>query len=346
MNEHLLSPAELSALCLELSLLLHAGVSVGDGLALMAESAGSDADLLTAMSHQVDDGSSLADAFRDSGRFPAYVCGLAEMGERSGHLEEALAALSRYYESRARMDRQLRNALLYPAVLLLIMLAVIVVLLVKVLPLFDEVYASLGGQLTGVAGGLLALGRGLDRAMPVLCVLLGVLMVSLVLFSAVPSFRSKVLALWHRRWGDKGVSRKMNTARFAQALSMGLSSGLPMEEALALSASLLEGIPAAKARCQTCLSLLEDGATLVQAANQSGILPPAECRLLDLGLRGGSGDAVMEQIAQRLSDESEMALAEKVSQVEPALVMVTSLLVGLILLSVMLPLMHIMSAIG
>ena len=78
----------------------------------------------------------------------------------------------------------------------------------------------------------------------------------------------------------------------------------------------------------------------------SNLLPASACRLLELGQRSGTGDAAMVKIAADLTEESEAALEEKVSRVEPALVLVCSILVGLILLSVMLPLMHIMSAIG
>ena len=76
------------------------------------------------------------------------------------------------------------------------------------------------------------------------------------------------------------------------------------------------------------------------------MLPKASCRLVALGQRSGTGDTVMEEVARRLSEESEYALETRVGQVEPALVLVTSLLVGAILLSVMLPLMNIMTAIG
>lgn len=348
MEQHRLSNGEISSLCLELSLLLHAGVGIGDGLALMADEEDSSShELLTQLAAQVDGGSSLAGALRDCRRFPDYVCGLTEVGERAGRTEETLAALARYYQRRDRLDRQLRSALLYPAVLLLIMLAVVIVLLARVLPVFDSVYAQLGGRLTGVAGGLLALGRTLDAAMPLLCLLLGAVVVFLALFAGSLPFRSRVLSLWRRRWGDRGVSRKLSDARFAQALSMGLSSGLPLEEALSLSAALLEEAPpSAQARCRDCLNLLAEGESLAQAMGKTGVLPRADCRLLDLGLRGGSGDTAMEQIAGRLSEESEAALEEKVAQVEPALVVAGSVLVGLILLSVMLPLMHIMTAIG
>ena len=155
-----LSHEEIASLCLELSLLLHAGVGLSDALALLGEEAGREnRALLESMARRMDEGSTLAAAMREEGCFPAYVWGLVEVGERSGRTEEALAGLSRYYEERVRMDRRIRSALLYPAVMLGLMLVVIAVLLVKVLPIFDDVYASLGGQLTGIAGGLLNLGR-------------------------------------------------------------------------------------------------------------------------------------------------------------------------------------------
>ena len=314
MKKQALTNDEISSICMGLSMLLHAGVGVGDGLAMLSdeEQDGSTKELLNKMALQVDDGASLAEAVESSGAFPVYVRGLLEVGEKAGRTEEALAALSRHYEDRSRLNRQIKAALLYPAILLVIMLAVIGILLVRVLPVFNDVYAYLGGSLTGIAGGLLSLGQAIDAAMPVLCVILGVVVILVILFAAVPAFRAKAVNLWHRGMGDKGVSRKINTARFAQSLSMGLSSGLPM----------------------------------AQAMKASQVLPHSECRLLEIGLRSGTGDVAMEQISRRLSEDSEMALQELVGRVEPALVMVTSIMVGLILLSVMLPLMNIMSAIG
>ena len=219
-------------------------------------------------------------------------------------------------------------------------------ILSKVLPVFDEVYASLGGRLSGIAGGLLLAGQALDAVMPLLCVLLIAVVTLVTLFSVSEPFRAKVLGIWQKKFGDKGISRKLNDARFAQALAMGMASGLPLEEAVALCATLLRDSPAAAKRCEACAERLQVGGDLADALLESGMLPPAACRLLTLGLRGGSGDTAMEEISRRLSDEANEALERKVAQVEPTLVLVTSLLVGAILLSVMLPLMNIMSAIG
>ncbi len=336
---------ELSGLAMELSMLLHAGIGVGDALSMLSQEDGYQ-DLLAGMARRADEGAPLSRCLREGGRIPAYVCGLVEVGEETGRTEEALSALSRYYERRARLDRQVRGALLYPAVMLVLMLLVIAVLLVRVLPIFDDVYASLGGRLTGVAGGLLALGRGLDAAMPVLWAALALAVAFFAAFAGVESFRGKVLAAWRRGRGDKGVSRRMNNARLAQAMAMGMASGLPLERSMELAASLMEDVPAAKARCEDCRARLEDGAALSAAMGGSGLLPAGACRLLEIGQRGGTADAAMEKIARDLSEDGEAALEDLVNRVEPALVLVCSILVGLILLSVMLPLMHIMSAIG
>ena len=164
--------------------------------------------------------------------------------------------------------------------------------------------------------------------------------------SALPSFRGRLTAFWQRRWGDKGISRKMNEARLAQALAMGMASGMPVERAVELASDLMAGVPQAQARCQDCRARLDRGEAMGMAMRESGLLPAASCRLLEVGHRSGAGDEAMARIADSLSDDSEQTLEEKVSRVEPALVLVCSILVGLILLSVMLPLMHIMSAIG
>ena len=341
--KHLISNDDIASLCLELSLLLHAGVSTGDALSLLAEE-GDRGGVLKAMAEQVDSGETLSAALRESGAFPTYVCGLVEVGERTGRTEEALSALSRYYEDRVRLARRVRSALLYPAVMLALMLVVIGVLLVKVLPIFDDVYASLGGRLTGVAAGLLNLGRWIEGAMPVLYLILAGLVLAVLVFGLVGPLRRGVVSLWQKTRGDRGVSRKLNNARLAQALAMGMASGLPVEEAVSLSANLMEG--RARKRCQECGQRLEKGESLGAALRLSGLLPPRQSRLLELGQHSGAGDASMEKIARDLGEEGEAALDALVGRVEPALVLVCSVLVGLILLSVMLPLMHIMSAIG
>jgi type IV pilus assembly protein PilC len=223
---------------------------------------------------------------------------------------------------------------------------VVLVLLVKVLPVFEDVYASLGGELTGVAGALLGLGKAIGAAMPVLFALLA----ALALFAAAmwlsPAFRGKVLAFWRGRHGDRGISRELSAARYVQALAMGLRSGLAADEAVTLAGELEKENTAATVRYQTVVTTLEEQNDLAEALAAGEIMNAAYLRMLKLAQRSGSTDAVMEEVARRMERSAEDSLEKLVSRVEPALVIVMSLLVGVILLSVMLPLMNIMSAIG
>lgn len=339
---------EISDLCGQLALLLKAGVPLTDGLFLLSEEEPR-ADIRTLFAEtakQMENGASLAAAFSQTECFPTHVTGLLAVGEQTGHVEETLLALSHYYEEQDRLNRKLRSALTYPSILLLMMLAVIVILLSKVLPVFEDVYASLGGSLTGIAGGLLAFGNLLNALLPILGILLCLLIFVVLLFLFVPALRERAVTGWQTRFGDRGISRKMNDARFAQALSMALSSGLPLEECISLAGSLLKDCPDAAKRSQDCYTKLMNGEELATALKDSAMLPPSACKMLTLGMRAGTGDTTMEEIARRLSEEALDTLEDKVSRLEPALVLITSLLVGAILISVMLPLMHIMKAIG
>jgi len=343
-----LSNLEISDLCRELALLIHAGVDLGDGLHLLTneEKEKSKKELLGALAKDVESGTPLSLAFETVQCFPHYVVGLLKVGEESGRLEDTLNALAAYYEERERTEHQVRSTLTYPAILLLLMLVVIVVLLSKVLPVFNEIYASLGGELTGVAKGLLIAGQALDSAMPVLCAVMAVVLLFFAVFSLHRGFRDRIMLLWHRYCGDRGISKTMNNAKFAQALSMGFASGLPLDDAVNLAAQLLGDIPPAAARCSSCIELLKQGESLSTALGTTELMSSASCRLLTLGMRSGTADDVMVDVARRMSEESQQDLDRMIAKIEPTLVLITSVLVGVILLSVMLPLMNIMTAIG
>ena len=339
--------SEIAGLCRPLALLLHAGIGTADGVFLLAEEETKEMrPLLKELGVKMDEGMTLSEAMKESGAFPSCVTGMVYMGEQTGRLEEVLASLAQFYEQRSRSNRQIRQALAYPAMILALMIVVISVLLIKVLPVFDEVYASLGSRLTGVAAGLLHLGQLLDTAMPVLLGVLAVVALAALLYTYYAPIKEKVNAWWTARFGDRGTSRKFNNAHFARALAMGLGSALPLEDAVEQAGVLLSDVPGAAARCRACAEALRDGTSLADAMKNSGFLPPAESRMLAVGLRQGSGDQVMAEIADRLMDNANEHLEQSAAKVEPAMVLVASVLVGVILLSVMLPLMNIMAAIG
>lgn len=348
MKSYSLPHMALADLSQQLALLLHAGVGLANGLHLLADQE-SDPKIYAMLSNaasQVDMGSTLWAAFEQAQCFPTHAVHLLHVGEESGRLEETLMALSHYYEEKELRQRQLRSALTYPAILILTMLVVIVVLLSQVLPVFQQVYASLGGSLTGIAAGFLSIGNGLRVLLPYLTAVMAIMVLMGILCCTVPCLQIRCQRLWHNALGDRGILRKQHEAHFAQALSMAYSSGMPLEDGIALASALLEDSPHAKQRCQNCCALLDEGKDLAAALQETQLLPSTACRILALGLQAGTGDVALEEISRRLAREAQEALEQKMSMIEPTLVMITSLLVGAILLSVMLPLMNIMKAIG
>lgn len=339
---------DIAACCLELNYLLHAGIGNAEALRCISEDEDRKefSELFASMADGADEGKMLSEVFRDAGVFPGYVYEMIAVGEKTGRTEEALKSLANDAQSRANLDRQTKSALVYPSVLLLVMLVVVAVLLIYVLPVFNDVYSQLGSGLTGVAGVLLTVGGALGRVSWLLVILLCAAVAFLAAFSAVPAFREKVIGRMEKRRGDKGAYSMINTARFAQALSLGMSSGLDAQEAVSSALTLLNENKVSSERGDRCRELIESGSNLAQALRESGLMPAKQCRELEAGIKGGSGDLAMEQIAQRLTDDAENALSEQMSRIEPTIVIVSSILVGIILLAVMLPLVNIMNSIG
>lgn len=345
----MLSNEYISAYCLQISLLVHAGINLADGLHLLAEDEpeGSDGrELLTRLAEAMDEGRQLSDAMAETGVFPSYVIHMAATGESTGRVEQAYRSMADYYEGQRQLHERIKSALVYPVVLLLLMLVIIGILLVKILPIFEQVYEQLGGSMQGLAGGLLVLGQGLGSALPILGVLVAVLAVVILIVLNNTRLKSGMMQVLRRVTGGWHVGRKVTEARFAAALSMGMMSGLPTEEALKIAASFQEENPTGWQRYEKCQQLLEEGETLADALRQAQVFDPIYCRMLALGVRSGTMDNVMEEIARRLDEDAQSTIEDLVSKVEPTIVIVTSLLVGIILVAVMLPLMNIMASIG
>ena len=343
-----LSNDYLSAFCLQISLLLHAGISIGDGLHMLSEDE-EDAqmkELLKSMSEQVDDGYQISEAMEQSGCFPDYVVFMTRTGEETGRTESAFKALSDYYEDQRKLSDRVRSALLYPVILLILMLLIIGVLLIRVLPIFHTVYKQLGGNMTGIAAGLLQLGNVLRAALPVIGVVMGAVVVLVLVFYFSDTLRGRMTGWVKKRFGDRGIFRKVGMARFASALSMGMMSGLAIEDAMRTAMGFHEESEKVKAGYEQCLEYLKQGEPLADSLKKAEVFPSLYCRMLSLGVKSGAGDDIMAEIARRLDDDAARSIDGAVGKIEPTIVIVTSILVGVILLSVMIPLMNIMASIG
>ena len=332
----------------QMSLLLRSGIRLDDACVILADGE-SDAfyrDILNAFASRLEKGDSLHEALAQSSCFPEHVLALIRTAEAVGRTEEVLSSLGDNYESKYRLQRALIRTITYPLVLLLIMLVIVVILLCRVFPIFEEVYESLGGTMTGFASVLLKLGDKIGSILPYFGIGCGILLVLFSIVMAIPWLRDKIKYMFLRYFGDIGLFRKFNNAFFIQNLTLIFASGIPVAEGLHWIDLFTKERHSFYKRYEKVRERLQNGEDLSLVLKENDFLDTASFRMLSVAFRTGNADTVLDQISHRISDEAEEALEESISQVETGMVVAMSFLVGTILFSAMIPLINIMKAFG
>ena len=147
MAAKILRSLAVSAFCEDMAMMLAAGIQVDDALSLMRGDSGDGPlyDAASAVLERVQMGEPLAEAVEQCGYFPAYAAQLVAAGEAAGRTESVLKSLAVYYETQDKLEKRLKSAVIYPAVLLFLMAGVLAVLVARVLPVFTGVYTGLAG---------------------------------------------------------------------------------------------------------------------------------------------------------------------------------------------------------
>ena len=347
MSSKILSGPYLSSFCMELSLVMKAGISLGEGLSMLKEDETDKQrlEMLTKLFEQVDSGVSLHSAMEESQSFPKYVVDMIEIGEKTGRTEAVLKALSEHYDRQEQISRSIKNAVVYPAVLMLMLLLVIIILITRVLPIFNDVFNQLGTQMSPVAISIMNFGNALSKYSFIIFGVIAVIAIIAFVISLVPNLRAKAVSTYNKMTASRGISKKIASARFASAMAMTLASGLDTDESLDMVERITDN-SSMKAKIDNCRKLMAESEPFDDAISKSGIFTSLYCRMLSVGFKTGTADTVMSEIARRSEADVDENIERVINRVEPALVIVMSLIVGLILLSVMLPLMGIMSTIG
>ena len=342
-------PAQyLPIFCRELYQLVRTGIPIAEGLSMLREDE-TDSDArswLDALCTSTEEGMPLAAALRESGAFPAYMTDMVALAEETGRLEDVLLSLQRHYDRQLRMAADIRGAVAVPVTLFAVMVAVVILLVTLVLPVFDRVFAQLGVRMGAVATGMMNAGAVLAKAGTGIAIALVVIAAAALAVALARPLREKFTAWFRRSFGGRGILGQMAVSRFASSMSMAVASGLSMEESVALSAKLCGGAREIDEKTEQCRKDIEEGGSPADALAKSGLFSGRDCRLLKLAEQTGSLPDTLEDLAQRQEEESLRRIDRTVGAIEPAIVVITSALAGVILLSVMLPLMGLLSTIG
>jgi type IV pilus assembly protein PilC len=339
-----LTPAELSLFFSNLELIYHSGLTPAEGFDILKQST-RDArtrqwfELLYQSSTM---GLLLTESLQKAGGIPSYALSLLRIGEETGRLEDTCRSLHEYYEKRDELSQALRAALVYPSTMILMVFVVVIILLTQAMPVFDQVFNQLGFELTGIAGSLLAVGQALRSSALYISAVLAAIVIIVLILRVTPAGRRLFSALYERAPITRDLSFKMALQRFAFAMATMLKSGLNADAALALAEPLIENTKAGH-RVHSIRLKVERGTGFQTAIEDSRLFPVEEMSLLAVGFRTGSDAQAFDQVGASIAVATERRLDRLVSAIEPALVGFMCVLVGVILLSVMLPLLGVLS---
>ena len=347
LKRDMLTPSEISAFCAQMSMILKSGISLTEGVEIMVDDAGSPAgrEILGTILEELEIGAPLHMALTKSRMFPDYMLTMVEIGEASGRLENVMESLTSYYEREEAISRAVRSAVQYPLIMIVMMLAVITILVVQVMPIFNEVFMGLGAQMTGFSLAVMNFGEVLGQySFVVLGVVVGITVLFFI-FRATSFGRSCIERFKENFFLTRDLYSKIASGRFASAMSLMLASGMDTDKSLEMVMKLVS-TPAVKQKIIKCKKKIADGVRFSDALAEVGMFTGVYARMVSVAFKTGSMDSIMEKLAIRYEEETNNKISNIISIVEPTLVAVLSVIVGVILLSVMLPLMGIMAAIG
>ncbi len=346
-KQKLLSNAEIASFCRQTALIIQAGITPSEGMDILIHDTIDNAgrELLQAIGDSCREGNYFHQALESTGVFPNYVVKLTALGEESGNLDSVLLSLAQYYEREENISESIRSAVTYPLIMIAMMFVVILVLIVKVLPIFKQVFIQLGTEMSSLAESLLRIGSSLSNYSIVLTALLVLIICICFFLYKTPVGRKKIKQLLCRFPLTKGFYDKVAAGRFASGMYLAFTSGMDTYQSLDMISQIVENDDMNR-KIELCKQEIEQHSDLPEALSKAQIFSNLYSRMVAVGFRSGSIDVVMKQISQNYENETDKQISRIISIIEPTLVILLSLIVGVILLSVLLPLMGIMSSIG
>lgn len=332
----------------ELLVLIKAGLPIIQVLDTILEriDSGKLAEILKDVREDIKGGRSLSEAFMKFPRaFPHLYVASIMAGERTGDLPQTIRRYNLYLKKAEVMKKKLIGALIYPAILVTVAFMAITLLLVYVVPTFSQVYADSGSQLPVPTQILITFTTFLRRYFLIFVV---------VIISSTVFFRN-----WART--EKGrytldnykikipfvgnLLIKYALTSFTRTLATVIGSGIPIVESLKMSVGTLNNMILER-KLLTAVTRVEEGTRLSVALEAEHLMPPLALRMLGVGETIGSLEEMLTEISEYFEDEIEQRLGVLTTAIEPAIMIVMGLVIGVIIIVMYLPVFKIAGTVG
>jgi type IV pilus assembly protein PilC len=257
-------------------------------------------------------------------------------GERGGLLAEILARLAVYLENTARLRKKVKSAMMYPTVVTVVAIGITIFLLVKVIPVFGDIYKDFGAKLPGPTQFLINLSEVLKHYFLLFLLAGGGLVYSWFYFIKTKAGRE----FWDARriklpiFG--GIAHKICLARFTRTLASLIRSGVPILEVLQIVSQTVGNVVMEKA-IQVAATDIERGESISVALGKHPVFPNMIIRMITAGEQTGKIDSMLERISDFLDEEIETTLSGLTSLIEPLLIVFLGVVVGGMVICMFLP---------
>ncbi|MCX7017382.1 MAG: type II secretion system F family protein [Candidatus Sumerlaeota bacterium] len=286
----------------------------------------------------VQGGASLTEALQKHPRvFNLFFLSMVRAGEAAGMLDAILDQVATYLEKTAALQRKIKSAVMYPSVVSCVAMCITTFLLVKVVPVFEDIFSELGGDLPIPTQITLGLSRAIQHNY--LIITLGIAGVVIGLWQAKKTAGGRLaidkFKLKMPIFGP--LFLKVAVARFSRTLGTLIKSGVNILSALDIVAKTANNVIVEQAVYRTRTSI-QSGESIARPLTESGVFPPMVTRMIDVGERTGALESMLTKIADFYEDQVDNTVAGLTSLIEPVLIVFLGVVVGFIVISMFMPL--------
>ena len=335
-----LSTKELALMTRQLATLIAAGLPIEEVLSAVGEQTEKPRakSLILSVRSKVLEGHALASAMRDFPQaFSTLYCSTVAAGEKSGHLDIVLQRLADYTEQQFFMRQKIKQALIYPSLMIFVSIGIVTFLLEYVVPKMISVYSNIGQNLPTMTQILLDISAAIKSVG--IYVVIGIVIGIFLFRNAMKkssAFRKKVHGALLKIPILGNTTKSANTARFARTFAILTSAGVPVLEAMSISAALITNIPIRES-VDEATSLVREGANISLALKQTTYFPPMSIHLIASGEASGQLENMLERAANNQDNEITRLIETSIALFEPAIILIMGTIVLFIVLAVLLP---------
>jgi len=343
-----IKPKDIVIFTRQLGTMIDAGLHIVQCLDILAEQADNKnfRKVLRQLKENVESGSTFTEALKKHPKnFDELFVNMISAGEVGGILDTILSRLSEYLEKSMKLKAQIKGAMIYPATIISVAGIVTAVLLIWVIPVFAELFSSFGQDLPAPTQFVINLSNFTIAYFPYIVATMVAIVITIRQFYRTENGRLRMdqMALQVPIFGD--LLRKSAIARFTRTLSTLISSGVPILDALLITAKTSGNKIVERAILATRASISE-GNSISEPLTQSKVFPPMVCQMISVGESTGALDSMLQKIAEFYEDEVDNMVANLTTLMEPMVILFLGVIIGGLVISMYLPIFKLGSVIG